>query len=118
MSEQSGKTLAIVSWWGGFWVGPIIPLVIYLTSNGRAGVRSHARSALVYWVIALIFWVPYSVVTVVTGNATGTFMVIALLVISISVVVCVAGTIQVMCQRTLFGSPIDMGQAAGPVEDG
>ena len=95
------------SWWGGFFLGPVLRAVANFTSSDDSLTRSHGGAAAIGWTVALAFWAPFSAWVILFDGAEPTALLLALPVVLITVVgSSLVGTIQALRGRPVFVRPL------------
>jgi hypothetical protein len=98
--------MAIVSWWGGFFGGPIVGFAIYAASPQGSLARAHGRAAAVFWALVLLAWAPFTAWIILLGGADEKLLLVgAPVVIATALFACLNGTIKARRHCTPLGRP-------------
>ncbi len=103
-APRPSSLLAILSWWGGFFVGPLLGAVAFLAEPRGTVARSHGAGAAVLWSAVLVVWAPFSAWVILLGGADPIALLYALpVLLLITVGACINGTVQARRGRTPLG---------------
>lgn len=98
--------LPLLSYWSGFFAGPLVAAIVYLVEPPGTLARSHGKAAAVLWTAVLAVWAPL-VVGVVLLEADSAVLGASLpILILVAVAGCLNGTLQIRRGRTALGRPL------------
>jgi hypothetical protein len=104
----SSALLPLLSWWGGYFVGPLLGGVAFLSEPKGSLARSHGGAAALVWTAVLVVWAPFSAWVILFGGADPSALLIgAPIVLVLTLGACINGSIQVRRGRTPSGRQPD-----------
>jgi hypothetical protein len=95
--------LSILSWWGGFFAGPIVGAAVWATAKDDALTRSHGGAAAIVWVAGLALWIPLNAWVFLVSQNWSVLLVALPFVVVPTLFFCCLGTVQAMRGHTIFG---------------
>jgi hypothetical protein len=108
VDSASSDVLPILSWWGGFFGGPLIGVAAFFRAESGTLGRSHGGSAALFWSVVLVCWAGFILwVMVLDGTDPDRLLIGLPVVLATTIGACINGTVQIRRGRTALGRPLD-----------
>lgn len=98
-SPRDEKALAVLAWWGGFFLGPFAGVVAYFASPPGSAARMHGWMAALVWCAVLAVWAPFVLWVLAFDGAEPTALLFGLpVVLTVIIGACTIGTVNALKQ--------------------